>query len=195
MSLENKGYTAAQPFYALEVIHLYSVRICQPAAFRKLIASCPRLHTLDLRRCRCTLLRSGSNAFIPPAGSNLRSITVVECHKMPTLVDAAVVPNLHSFRYSTKFLASPFLLPKQTVLTKLYICVGEPIPCASSGCFKRALSNDLTQLTALTICSNVLKVVFLSVGFNFVQFYYYNVNLRVFGFRKESIICLLTTLF
>ncbi|RLM54274.1 hypothetical protein C2845_PM10G19420 [Panicum miliaceum] len=39
----------AQPFYALEVIRLHSVLICK-STFRRLMALCPSLHTLDLRR-------------------------------------------------------------------------------------------------------------------------------------------------
>ncbi|KAK3134399.1 hypothetical protein QOZ80_6AG0548580 [Eleusine coracana subsp. coracana] len=111
-------YKGAQPFYALEVIHLDSVRIL-PSTFTKLMALCPHLHTLDLRRCHCSKLLM--------AGSDLRSITIVECYGMVNL-DAVAVPSLHSFRYIGKFLTTPFFLPEHAALTKLHICVVQPIP-------------------------------------------------------------------
>uniref|UniRef100_A0A0A8XQY6 FBD domain-containing protein n=1 Tax=Arundo donax TaxID=35708 RepID=A0A0A8XQY6_ARUDO len=122
-----------------------------------MMALCPGLHTLDLRRCNCSNLLYGAKAFIPPAGENLRSITVAECDG-ETRLDAVSVPSLHSFRYSGRFLVSPFLLPEDAALTELYVCVGEPIPRIFSGYFNRALPDDLSGLTVLTICNNALKI-------------------------------------
>ncbi|TVU08596.1 hypothetical protein EJB05_42005 [Eragrostis curvula] len=156
ISIGNSCNKGAQPFYALEVIRLYSVRIGQ-LTFRKLMALCPRLHTLHLLRCDCNQLLSGAKAFILPAGAHLRSIAVVECDGQARL-ESVVLPCLHSFRYSGKFLRSSFLLPEHATLTKLYICVGEPIPSIFYGYFNRALPFDLSRLTVLTICSDALKV-------------------------------------
>jgi len=84
--LPNEPYKGAQPFYALEVIRLHSVRFSQ-STFGRLMALCPCLHTLDLRRCDCRDVLSGAGAFIPPAGENLRRITVAMCHAWETRLD------------------------------------------------------------------------------------------------------------
>ncbi|PVH47333.1 hypothetical protein PAHAL_4G038800 [Panicum hallii] len=124
----------AQPFYALEVIRLHSVRICK-STFRRLMALCPSLHTLDLHRYNCSDALNGARAFIPPAGEKLRTITIAECHggeaRLEFMADAA--------------------------LTDLYICIVEPIPVAYAHWFDAALPDDLSGLTVLTICSNTLK--------------------------------------
>lgn len=95
VSIINMCYKGAQPFYALEAIHLHSVSICE-STFSKM-SLCPRLHTLDLRLCNCEELLCGAKAFIPPAGDKLRSITVAKCHGEIRLDDLAL-PSLRSFR-------------------------------------------------------------------------------------------------
>ncbi|XP_062227720.1 putative F-box/FBD/LRR-repeat protein At5g56810 [Phragmites australis] len=152
-------YKGAQPFYALEVIHLQSVTIA--VAFRKFMALCPRLHTLDLRRCDLDGFLYGAKPFTPPAGVNLRSITVAECRGEARLVDVAV-PSLRSFRYNGNCGVSSFFLPKDAALADLYICSGDPIPMffhwtVFANYIDRRLPDDLSRLTVLTICSNTLK--------------------------------------
>ncbi|XP_012700791.1 putative F-box/LRR-repeat protein At3g28410 [Setaria italica] len=75
----------AQPFYALESIHLHSVNI--GVKFSKVMALCHRLHTLDLRRCNHILY--GAEACTP---LGLRRITVAECNYGEIKLD--VVPEV-----------------------------------------------------------------------------------------------------
>nr|CAB3471223.1 unnamed protein product [Digitaria exilis] len=56
------------PFYRLEVVRLHRVTI--NLALCRLMASCPRVHTLDMRRC--------DRAFVPQSAT-LRTVTVAEC--------------------------------------------------------------------------------------------------------------------
>ena len=90
--LPNEPYKGAQPFYALEVIRLHSVRFSQ-STFGRLMALCPCFHTLDLRRCDCRDVLSCAGAFIPPAGENLRRITVAMCHAWETRLDTLAEKN------------------------------------------------------------------------------------------------------
>ncbi|TVU08595.1 hypothetical protein EJB05_42004, partial [Eragrostis curvula] len=152
-------YQVDRPLSALEVIHLHSVRICE-LTFRNLMAMCPRLRTLDLRWCNCKGLFRGAQALAPPAGENLRSITVVECQGEVRL-DVVAMPSLRSFCYSGNYGESPFFLPKDAAPVDLYICCGDPIFRPFTlfpNYFDEGLPQDLSRLTVLTICSNALKV-------------------------------------
>ncbi|CAL5041235.1 unnamed protein product [Urochloa decumbens] len=71
-------YKRARPFYALESIHLHSVNNTS-VKFSKVMEFCPRLHTLDLRRCHFSGMLCGANAC-GPVMPNLRRITVEECY-------------------------------------------------------------------------------------------------------------------
>ncbi|CAL5041237.1 unnamed protein product [Urochloa decumbens] len=69
------------------------------------------------------------------------------------------MPSLCSFRYSGRFSTSLFYLSKDATLTDLYICFPdrEAIPQLFYYELDRALPDDLSGLTVLTICSNALK--------------------------------------
>ncbi|KAL6603623.1 hypothetical protein ACP70R_043984 [Stipagrostis hirtigluma subsp. patula] len=157
-------YKGAQPFHALEVIRLHRVSISQ-AAFKKTMALCPCLRTLDLRGC------SGDGPFYSDTRidwpGNLRSVTVAGCEGMT--LDLVLVRSLRSFRYrsysgygyggySSSFRKTPFYLPAD--LSDLYICLGDTIPRSCyTDYFNNGLLNDLSNLTVLTICSYALPVV------------------------------------
>jgi hypothetical protein len=120
-------YKGAQPFYALESMHLHSVN--STVQFSKVMALCPRLHTLDMRRCRLRHIPYGGNACTP-LPLNLRRITVVECfYGADCWRRFMPAPCLCSFYYIGSFLGLLFFLPKDAVLiTDLYICLSDPEP-------------------------------------------------------------------
>ncbi|KAL6603617.1 hypothetical protein ACP70R_043978 [Stipagrostis hirtigluma subsp. patula] len=157
ISISNLYYRGAQPFQALEVVLLHSVNI-DVTAFRKMMRLCPHLRILDLRDCDCDCLFYHGIDIPPPV--NLTSVTVAKCDGDIRL-DAVAVPRLRSFRYSGDFPDKSFFLPSDTELTDLYICIGYSMlefryPCTDE--FNKALSDDLSGLTVLTICSNTLQV-------------------------------------
>ncbi|KAL6603622.1 hypothetical protein ACP70R_043983 [Stipagrostis hirtigluma subsp. patula] len=157
-------FKGAQPLYALEVIRLQSVTI--GVNFSKITALCPRLHTIDVRHCHCDDIFYGATAFVPPAGANLRSVTVAECSG-DTRLNAAVVPSLRSFRYSGSFLGAPFFLPDDAALTDLYMRFRDREDHDTnwySHDFDKALPSDLSGLAVLTICSKALKLQLLVFG-------------------------------
>ncbi|RCV22905.1 LOW QUALITY PROTEIN: hypothetical protein SETIT_4G257200v2 [Setaria italica] len=114
-SISNMYYKGAQPFHALEVILLHSVSIAQ-ATFKRMMALCPSLLTLDLRGCACEPLFFWGEAMVWPA--KLRSITVAACSGTIRL-DLVRVPSLRSFRFSCGFLDIPFFLAGEAVLSDL----------------------------------------------------------------------------
>ncbi|TVU38266.1 hypothetical protein EJB05_11625 [Eragrostis curvula] len=149
-------YKGAQPFHALEVIRLHFVSITA-TAFMKMMALCPNLRALDLRGCDCGLtgcsITWSKLSFLP---TNVRSVTVAECDGTASL-EWAYLPKLHSFLYRGSFLDAPFSLPGDATLANLYICLGNSISeCYGIMRFNRALPDDLSGLTVLTICSNAL---------------------------------------
>ncbi|CAL5049778.1 unnamed protein product [Urochloa decumbens] len=154
-------YKGARPFYALESIHLHSVR--SSVKFSKVMELCPRLHTLDLRRCtfsRRMLQREACTLL------NLRRITVAECYSGEVLRDVPpdlAVPSLCSFRYSGRFLDCFFCLAKNAALTDLYIYFSDPLPIGHLSSFhykfNEALPRDLSGLSVLTISSNAVRMV------------------------------------
>lgn len=168
IGISNMYYRGARPFSALEAIHLHSVRVSE-LPFKKMMALCPHLRTLDLRRCDFKDLVHGAKALVPPAGKNLRSITIVECEGEVRL-DSVAMPSLSSFRYSGNYDASPFFLPRDAVPAHLYICCDDPTPRQFTlfpKYFDEGLPDDLSRLTVLTICSNALKVCLATV-FHFI---------------------------
>ncbi|KAK8456056.1 hypothetical protein SEVIR_4G269400v4 [Setaria viridis] len=118
ISISNMYYKGAQPFHALEVILLHSVSIAQ-ATFKRMMALCPSLLTLDLRGCACEPLFFWGEAMVWPA--KLRSITVAACSGTIRL-DLVRVPSLRSFRFSCGFLDIPFFLAGEAVLSDLSFC-------------------------------------------------------------------------
>ncbi|KAL6838419.1 hypothetical protein ACP4OV_031664 [Aristida adscensionis] len=151
---------AAPPFHALEVIRLHRVSIAQ-AAFKRMMAACPALRTLDLRGCQgdgsldygASIRWSG--ATICWSGK-LCSVTMVGCEGMH--LGLGHVRSLRSFRYAgyadsdddDSVRETPFNLPAD--LTDLYIYMGDRI---SIKCFP----DDLSNLTVLTISNKALPVV------------------------------------
>ncbi|CAL5049776.1 unnamed protein product [Urochloa decumbens] len=157
MTLFDMYYKGARPFYFLESIHLHSVN--SGVKFSKVMALCPRLHTLDLRCCGCSRdnMLYGAEACTP---LSLRRITLAECNYGGIRLDHLPMPSLCSFRYSGRFVDSLFFLPKEATLTDLYICFSdrEPIPQSLYYELDAAIPDDLSGLTVLTICSNALKI-------------------------------------
>ncbi|CAN6200729.1 unnamed protein product [Urochloa humidicola] len=155
-------YKGARPFYALESIHLHSVS-CS-VKFSKVTELCPRLHTLDLRRCHFFWPHAGRYQSLQPA-QNLRRITVAECYSekvtMGVVAPDLPVPSLCSFRYSGRFLDCFFFLAKNAALTDLYICFSDFQPIDHLSFFykfQEALPRDLSGLSVLTISSNAVRI-------------------------------------
>jgi hypothetical protein len=156
INISSLFYKDAQPLHALEVIRLHSVNINQTAA-RKMMALCPSLLTLDLRDCDCDdfFYRHRHIMVFPP---KLRSFTIVQCDGLASL-DWIGVPNLRSFRFSA--CERSFSLPKDAALADLHICLDDSISRNwDIYLFNNHLPDDLSALTVLTICSNVLTVIF-----------------------------------
>ncbi|KAK3131119.1 hypothetical protein QOZ80_6BG0502250 [Eleusine coracana subsp. coracana] len=151
INISSLFYKDAQPFHALEVIRLHSVNISQTTV-KKMMALCPSLLTLDLRDCDSDdFFYSDKSLVFPP---KLRSVTIVECEGLATL-DMVGVSSLRAFCYSGD--RRSFSLPKDAVLTDLYICLDDWLSGNSEiSLFNKFLPNDLSGLTVLTICSNVL---------------------------------------
>ncbi|KAL6641466.1 hypothetical protein ACP70R_019647 [Stipagrostis hirtigluma subsp. patula] len=162
ISISSIYYKGAQPFHALEVIRLRSVSIWQ-AAFKKMLALCPNLRTLDLLGCRGNHTLYSAISIVWPG--NLRSVTMAECDGMA--LGLRSVPSLRSFRfrsysghsaYSSSFLKTPYFLPGN--LADLYIYFGYLILLPRSDYeYFNILPDDLSNLTVLTICDNALPVV------------------------------------
>ncbi|KAL6873834.1 hypothetical protein ACP4OV_013916 [Aristida adscensionis] len=101
-------YKDAQPFHGLEVIRLHSIddNGLLGSALSKMLSLCPRLHTLDLRKCSFPTL-FGAKPFIVPMLENLRSITIAECRGLIFVYtkeaprDVREVPRNGYFRYTT----------------------------------------------------------------------------------------------
>ncbi|CAL4966795.1 unnamed protein product [Urochloa decumbens] len=156
-------YKRARPFYALESIHLHSVKNTS-VKFSKVMEFCPRLHTLDLRRCHFSGMLCGANAC-GPVMPNLRRITVEECYSGEVTRGAVPLnlpaPSLRSFRYSGRFLDCFFCLANNAALTDLYICFEntifpDPQPIGHLSFY---FPRDLTGLSVLTISSNDVRIV------------------------------------
>ncbi|CAN6177049.1 unnamed protein product [Urochloa humidicola] len=155
-------YKGARPFYALESIHLYSVNNSS-VKFTKVMALCPRLHTLDLRRCQFAGMLCCTKACAP---LNLRRITVAECYSGEVTLGAVTpdlpVPSLRSFHYSGRFLDCFFCLAKNAALTDLYICFSDRQPIDHLSFYytlHAELPRDLSGLRVLTISSNAVRIV------------------------------------
>ncbi|KAG0515762.1 hypothetical protein BDA96_10G306000 [Sorghum bicolor] len=152
VSMFYKG--AQQPFQALEVIRLVSVSF-RSEAFTKMMALCPNLLTLDLRLCRCNGYGWVFNR-LPP---NLRSLTIARCDRITSL-DFVRVPTLRSFRYYGCPSNLPFSIPRDAVLSDLYIQLYsyDPVPMKEWNIDKlrKSLPEDLSSLGVLTICYKAL---------------------------------------
>ncbi|CAN6215875.1 unnamed protein product [Urochloa humidicola] len=155
-------YKGARPFNFLESIQLHSVN-SNSGKFIKVMALCPHLHTLDLRRCHFHGhgMLNGAKACTP---LNLRRITVAECHsgevKLGNVPDLPV-PSLCSFRYSGRFLDCFFCFAKNAVLTDLYICFYDHQTTDHLSSYYKlhtVLPRDLSGLTVLTISSNAVRI-------------------------------------
>jgi hypothetical protein len=146
--IANRCYNGAQPFRALEVIQLYSVSI-NSETFTKMMSICPNLLTLDLRDCDIDR-KFWTISMAWPA--TLRSVTVARCNGN-TRLDLMRVHSLRSFCYSGIILAD------DAVLSDLYIRFSNSMSGSQDAQeFNKALPNDLSDLTVLTICNNALLV-------------------------------------
>ncbi|TVU08587.1 hypothetical protein EJB05_41996, partial [Eragrostis curvula] len=138
-------------FSALEVIHLRSVRSID---LDNLLSASPRLRTLDLRFCN----RVHGAITV---GAHLTSLTVAECNYV-SRIDADRASGLRSFRLSSA--GHPTTNISATAsLADLYISLRGPTGGNPLSYWIRALP-DLSNLTALTICSFALQVQVLCVG-------------------------------
>jgi hypothetical protein len=152
IGIANRWYKGAQPFRALEVIQLCFVSI-NPTAFKKMMSLCPNLLTLDLRRCYCD-----QHFWSMAWPATLRSVTVAHCNEN-TRPDLVRVHSLRSFRYRGSLLLRPFLLAGDAVLSDLYICFSNTVSGSQVAQeFNKALPDDLSALTVLTICNIALPV-------------------------------------
>jgi hypothetical protein len=166
---------AQRPFHALEVIRLVSVSF-RLEAFRKMMALCPNLLTLDLRLCRC----NGNGLVFDRLPPNLRSLTIACCDRITSL-DLVRVPTLRSFRYSGCPSNLPFSIPRDAVLSDLYI----QLYSYDSALMKewnidklrKSLPEDLSSLSVLTICHKALTV--LSWYSIFVYYFWSSCHLGV----------------
>jgi hypothetical protein len=154
VSMFYKG--AQRPFHALEVIRLVSVSF-RLEAFRKMMALCPNLLTLDLRLCRC----NGNGLVFDRLPPNLRSLTIACCDRITSL-DFVRVPTLRSFRYSGCPSNLPFSIPRDAVLSDLYIQLysydSAPMKEWNIDKLRKSLPEDLSSLSVLTICHKALTV-------------------------------------
>ncbi|KQK18523.1 hypothetical protein BRADI_1g43060v3 [Brachypodium distachyon] len=155
INLSQRHYMSPQNISKLEVIRLYEVGIVDKVLL-KMVPLYAALRTLDL--CYCHGLSDLRRVF---HGRNLRTLTVDECAGVRELnVQPVLKPvcSIRSFRYSGSFIW-PFYLPRAAAFTDLYICYNVAIPVDVSGqWFDNTLFNT-SELTVLTICSNVLQAV------------------------------------
>ena len=118
-----------------------------------MMALCPSLLTLDLRCCSCNGLVFDR---LPP---NLRSLTIAGCDRITSL-DFVRVPSLRSFRYSGCFSNLPLSIPRDAVLSDLYIQLYDSVTMKEWHIDKlrKSLPKDLSSLNVLTICYKALMV-------------------------------------
>jgi hypothetical protein len=165
ISVSSMYYKGARPFLALVVIRLISVS-CAREAFKKMMALCPNLLTLDLRSCRC----NGYGWEFDRLPPNLRSLTIADCGRITSL-DLVRVPTLRSFRYSGSSSNLPFSIPLDAALSDLYIQLYSYDSVPRNECnirvplnewnidkLRRSLPADLSNLNVLTICYKALMV-------------------------------------
>ncbi|EER90251.1 FBD-associated F-box protein At5g18780 isoform X1 [Sorghum bicolor] len=143
-------HKGARPFHALEVIRLASVSF-RREAFREMMALCPSLLVLDLRCCSCS---GWVFDRLPP---NLRSLTIAGCDRITSL-DFVRVPSLRSFRYSGCFSNLPLSIPRDAVLSDLYIQLYDSVMMKEWHIDKlrKSLPKDLSRLNVLTISYKAL---------------------------------------
>ncbi|CAN6206883.1 unnamed protein product [Urochloa humidicola] len=153
IGVSNMYYKGAQPFRALEVILLHAIAITF-RTFRNMMSLCPSLLTLDLRGCNFEY--DFFWGMVWPV--NLRNITFAECEGASTRLDLLPVRNMRSFRFSSSFDDTPFFLPGDAVLSDLYIRFSFSDLIVDAKEFNKALPNDLSALTVLTMCSKALQV-------------------------------------
>nr|CAB3471218.1 unnamed protein product [Digitaria exilis] len=94
--------------------------------FKNMMALCPSLLTLDLRRCygNCFFYQPDKRRrlVMPP---NLRNVTVADCCGRANL-NLVPMPSLRSFCYRGDFINKPFSLPEDAAIIDLYICLIPP---------------------------------------------------------------------
>lgn len=133
----------------LEILTLHSVTLSE-AALRKVVAACPVLRCLDIRRCK-ELRRIQISA----SGPHLRSLTVVDCPKATELVVTSA-PGLRSFRFCGTFL-SKYSIENAKRLEEVYFTSAGPnlsLPNSNwVSCFEQ-----LANVTVHTLCSHALQV-------------------------------------
>ncbi|KAG0515757.1 hypothetical protein BDA96_10G305700 [Sorghum bicolor] len=148
-----------RPFHALKVIRLVSVFFRCREAFGEMMALCPSLLTLDLRSCKC-IGNGWEFDRLPP---NLRSLTIADCGRITSL-DFVRVPSLRSFRYSGWFSNLPLSIPRDAVLSDLYIQLYDSVTMKEWNIDKlrKSLPKDLSSLNILTICYKALMGAYFS---------------------------------
>jgi hypothetical protein len=133
----------------LEILALHSVTLTE-AALRKVVAACPVLRCLDIRRCR-DLRRIQISA----SGPHLRSLTIIDCPKATELVVTSA-PGLRSFQFCGTFL-SKYSIENAYSLKEVYFTSASPnlsLPNSNwVSCFER-----VANVTVLTLCSHALQV-------------------------------------
>uniref|UniRef100_A0A0D9UYV4 F-box domain-containing protein n=1 Tax=Leersia perrieri TaxID=77586 RepID=A0A0D9UYV4_9ORYZ len=142
----------APPFPYLTSIHLNSVGV-RDDVMDKMVTICPNLRVLKL--VCCTRLRN-----ILVRATNLRFFTVAECENLEKVM-VVDCNRLRSYHYSGR--PNSFFIPPTGLLDDLYICTATA-PMAGQVVdewtwFRNSLP-FLSRVTALTICSNCLKILY-----------------------------------
>ncbi|XP_066371701.1 F-box protein At4g09920-like [Miscanthus floridulus] len=154
ISVSSMYYKGARPFLALAVIRLVSVS-CAREAFKKMMALCPNLLTLDVRSCHC----NGYGWEFDRLPPNLRSLAIAGCDRITSL-DFVRVPSLRSFHYKGRFSNLPLSIPRDATLSDIYIQLfdSEPMKEWNMDNLRKSLPTDLSSLNVLTICCRALTV-------------------------------------
>ncbi|KAJ1703987.1 hypothetical protein LUZ63_003766 [Rhynchospora breviuscula] len=134
----------------LEILALHSVSLSD-AALRKVVAACPLLRCLDIRRCR-----DFRRIQISASGPHLRSLTVVDCPKANELIVTSA-PGLRSFRFCGTFL-SRYSIENAYGLEEVYFTSAVPNLSLPNSNWVSSFER-LANVTALTLCSHALQYI------------------------------------
>ncbi|XP_020591288.1 F-box/FBD/LRR-repeat protein At1g78750-like [Phalaenopsis equestris] len=135
--------------FHLEILNLWEICLSS-ASLRRILANCPALRSLSIRRCQDL-----KKVAIPVSAIRLTSLTVVDCRKVSAISVLAL--GLRSFRFSGDLLKTYFI-QSPAMLEDVYISSGTAVPSVSSGDWVKPFG-ALASLKVLTLCSITLECI------------------------------------
>ncbi|PKA53551.1 Putative FBD-associated F-box protein [Apostasia shenzhenica] len=151
LSLRGFHLTSPPPSFKklanLEILNLCEVYLSY-ASLRRILANCPLLRALSIRRCPDL-----KKVVVPSSALRLTRLTVVDCRKASEVLVTNL--GLRSFRFSGPLLKN-YHIESAAALEDVYISSGGAVPAMPRGDLVRPLGK-LANLKVLTLCSLALE--------------------------------------